>query len=586
MLATDQNMQFILEALQKADEIAVDTETSGLNVRNNVDYLTGVCVDAEGISAYIPFRHKVDNVGLQWVEPLVQALEEKDLIWHHRKFDMHSFKTLGVDPLRFKGKQWDTMLMFHLWNEEEYSFEMDYLAKKFLQDEKTGKDQIHEFGQRFGYENITPKAMEPYGCKDASLTRNLKRFVYPKLQEQQLIQIYLSTEMPFTALLYQLEQRGVGVDREFAAEKAKRGRSRMATITRELGFNPASPIALGKYLLDELKLPVFAHTAACLECKKGRHVNTHEGKPSFNKLAMQEYDDILSLSNNPNAKRITEYRGWQKATTSLYEPLLTRTGPDDFIRTEFKQHGTVTGRLSAREPNLQQVPRGGTNIWNGDAKSAFTSGRDGFSLIGWDYSQLELRLAAAYGQETVLLEEFTKQGADPFSVLAPLIFGILTPRTRQDTKTFVYANLYGAGKAKIALQLGRPLSEVEGLYDNFKASISGIMAVSSKVTRLVEQRKFVKYWDGRRRHIRRKRDAFKAWNSVCQGGGAQLVKRAMLRCQEFEDENCQMVLQVHDEITFVIRDDMIPIYEPKIIQAMVDWPDFGVHFEVEGKVWK
>jgi DNA polymerase I-like protein with 3'-5' exonuclease and polymerase domains len=232
------------------------------------------------------------------------------------------------------------------------------------------------------------------------------------------------------------------------------------------------------------------------------------------------------------------------------------------------------------------VPRGSNKVWNGNAKSSFNSGREGYILYGWDYSQIELRLATAYGQEQILLTEFENPNADPFNVLAPLIFGELTPETRHETKTFVYANLYGAGVNKIALQLGRPVHEVEELYGNYKRSISGIIDVSQQVTRLVEQRKFVKYWDGRRRHIRSRSDAYKAWNSVCQGGAAQLVKKAMLRCLEFEDENCFMVLTVHDEITFVIRENMIDHYEPLIIEAMTDWPQFGVNLHVEGKEWK
>lgn len=84
--------------------------------------------------------------------------------------------------------------------------------------------------------------------------------------------------------------------------------------------------------------------------------------------------------------------------------------------------------------------------------------------------------------------------------------------------------------------------------------------------------------------------AYKAWNSVCQGGGAQMVKRAMIRCQDFEDDNCQMVLQVHDEITFRIVPEMIPKYEPMIKEAMTDWKNVPglneVNFAVEGKEWK
>lgn len=587
MLVTEDNVVFAMLALHAANEIAVDTETSGLNVQNGVDYLMGISFTTDdGFSCYMPFRHKENNLDRKYLKEVNEILCEKDLIWHHRKFDMHSLKTIGIDPLMFKGIQYCTMLLFHMWNEEQYSFELDQLGKRWLKMGKIGADEIALLRKWYGQENIPAENMSPYACQDTNVTFDLKRFIWPKIIAEGLDKVYLETEMPFTRLLYKLEQRGVGVDKEFAGDRARIGRLRMATIQRTVRFNPASTKDLKRILIDELGLPVLAHTDSCQDCKRGHHYSTHEGKPSFNKKVMEEYDDILNASSNPTARLVGEYRGWQKAVTSLYEPILEKCGPDGLLRTEFKQHGTVTGRLSAKNPNLQQVPRHSDNPWNGNAKSAFTSGRDGFTLIGWDYSQLELRLAASYGGEDLLLTEFKKPDADPFSVLAPLIFGYLSPESRQETKTFVYANLYGAGVRKIASQLGRPVYEVEDLYKNYKESISGIMNISRQVTKLMEQRKFVKYWDGRKRHIRNKNESYKAWNSVCQGGGAQLVKKAMLRCEEFEDDNCFMVLQVHDEITFCIREGMIEEYEKKIKEAMTDWPQLGVNLTVEGKEWK
>lgn len=526
ILATDDFMPVILTALQAAEDIAVDTETTGFNVRNNVDYLMGFCFDVPDLSVYVPFRHKDFNVNKRWLEPINEVLCKKPLIWHNRKFDMHSVKTIGLDPLCFEGPQYDTMMIAHLMDEELFSKELEFLARKFLKLDKLEEgDEFYEFGKRFGFVNI-PAAIAAKRAIDATLTRKLRDVLWPELERQELTSVYWDTEAPFTRLLYLLEQRGVGTDPSFCENKSRIGRGRMATIQREVGFNPASPIALGQYLLTELGLPVFAHTSSCDECKRGRPVGTHEGPASFNKMAMEEYDLILSESDNNDAKRISEYRGWQKAVTSLYEPVLEKTGPDGLLRTQFKQHGTVSGRLSSHDPNLQQVPRSTSKPWNGNAKSAFNSGREGYALYGWDYSQVELRLAAAYGQEQVLLAEFSKDESDPFNVLTPLIFGEFSPDLRHKTKNcFVYPSLYGAGLSKVALVLGKSPEETRPLYENYKSSISGIINVSNQVTKLVEQRGFVKYWDGRRRHIRNKRDAYKAWNSVLQGGSAQLMKK-------------------------------------------------------------
>ena len=585
MLVTEDKFDLVIELIENAKEIGIDTETSGIRVSDKIDYLTGICIATDEIKAYFPFRHQEGNLERHHLAKLINTIRPKTLFWHNRKFDMHSLRTIGVDPLKLTGTQYCSMLLAHLWNENHFSFELDHLAKKYLDVGKT--IDMNEIAKiHGGWANIPATVMAPYGVNDAKITLDLGRFMLNMVKREDLHDVYINTEMPFTSLLYKLEQQGVGVNLPFVERKAHIGRKRMATLEREIGFNPASPKQIGKYLIEDMGLPVFAHTASCQECKRKKPLSSHEGPPSFNKKAMEDYDDILQASNNPTAKRISEYRGWQKAVTSLYEPLLTLTAPDGRIRTNFKQHGTVTGRLSANSPNLQQVPRASSNVWNGDAKSSFTSGREGYVLYGWDYSQLELRIAATYGQEKLLLDEFKKPDADPFSVLAPLIFGVLTPETRHQTKTFVYANLYGAGPAKIALQLGRTLEETQDLYKRYQRSISGIMAVNRQVTQLIEQRKYVKYWDGRKRHFKSKSEAYKGWNSLCQGGGAQLVKQSMLRCQEFEDENCIMVLQVHDEITFIIKEGMIEHYEPMIVKAMTDWPEFTAVMAVDGKEWK
>jgi len=587
-LVTEENFYYALMCLDANKEIGIDTETTGIDhIKDGRHYLTGVCVSVEGFDGYMPFRHSEGNLPMDYFYKLLNVLENKDLIWHNQKFDFHSVRTMGVDPLEvFKGQHYDTMMLAHLVNEELYSKELDFLAKWFLKDSKKDEELFHKMGQTYGYANVPPSIAAPYGAHDANLTRRLKQYFWPEILKQELQDVYLTTEAPFTKLLYKLEQRGVGVNKDLCEEYATRGRNRMATIERTVGFSPSSPKQLGNYLLKELGLPVLAHTDSCEQCKKyKRPVGTHTGPPSFNKKVMEDYDEILQESSNPTARLVGEFRGWQKAVTSLYEPLLEKTGPDGLIRTNFKQHGTVTRRLSANDPNLQQIPRSSNKPWNGKAKSAFHSGRDDFDLIGWDYSQLELRLGASYGQESVLLAEFKRPKSDPFNVLAPLIFGILTEETRHDTKTFVYANLFGAGLPKIAAQLGRPIGEVEELYENYKNSIPGIMSCSKRVNNAMAARGYIKYWDGAKRHMKDKNDSYKAWNSLLQGGGAQLVKKAMLRCEEFEDENCQMVLQVHDEITFVIRKGMRDKYEPLIIEAMTDW-DLGVNMHVEGKEWK
>jgi DNA polymerase-1 len=537
-------------------------------------YLIGISFATEDFQCYVPIRHKTGNITIQrWTHHLTSVLMGKALDWHNRKFDLHSLTTLGINPLLFKGPQYDSLMIAQLVNEELPSKELDWLSKQYLKDEKYKDDHVKEVGNIYGWDTIPPEVMAQYAGHDARLHFDLKRYFWPKLVAQNLESVYWDTEAPFTNMLYLMEQRGVGVNQELAAQLAERGNGRMGTIKRNLRFNPASPNDLQAYLIEGLGLPVLGRTPT--------------GRPSFTKKIMEEYDEILQGQKDPTAQLVAEFRGWQKATSSLYEPLLAKVGPDGRIRTEFKQHGTVSGRLSASNPNLQQVPRSSKKLWNGHAKACFNSGRDGFMLYGYDYSQIELRLAAAYGREQTLLAEFDKEQSDPFRVYCEILFGQFTDEGRHDTKTFFYANLYGAGVAKIDATLGwNNLARTQPVFNKFRASIPGITEVAKSVNAAMSQQGFVTYWDGRRRHIRNKSESHKAWNSVIQGGAAQLVKKAMLRCEEFADNDCYPVLTVHDEITFVVREEALPDYEPKIKQAMTDFTQFGVKFAVEGKEWK
>lgn len=590
ILGTNDNMFGILAALDASPDIAVDTETSGLRVSYKEDYLMGICVDVPGTSAYLPFRHPSDNLDKSWLGPLEKILRTKNLIWHNLKYDFHSLWTIGINPLLFEGEQDDTMLIASLVDEELPSKELDFLCKWFLKDPSFKDPEVKAFMKSMDLRKVPAHAYKDYGSKDAWGTRRLRDHLWPRLAKQGLVDVYRNTEEPFAKLLFRLEQRGMFVDTDFASGMAERGRSRMATISRELdGANPASPTDLKRLLLDELNLPVLAHTDSCDACKNGAPVGTHPGPPSFNKKVMEEYDLILnadSMQGNVTAKRVAEYRGWQKATTALYEPLVEKVGNDHRIRTNFNQQRTVTGRLSASDPNLQQIPRNSKKAWNGRAKSCFRHKDPEFEYRGWDYSQLELRLAAAYGREPVLLAEFAKDKADPFEPLCYGIFNAFNEELRHETKTFTYANLFGGGIKTIAAQLGRSEAETEPLYRNYQNSIPNITAVSKRVNSTARNRGYIIYHDGRRRHFRDKNDSYKAWNSLLQGGGAQMVKQAMLRCQDFEDSDCKMVLTVHDEITFDIRREAIPDYEPMIEKAMTDFPLFDVKFAVEGKEWK
>lgn len=563
-----------LDCIAASDICAVDTETTGFGVKDGHDFLMGISVayrmGAFGLmSAYFPFRHESDNLPMEWSKDLFSALEHHPLVFHNLKFDLHSLATIGFVP---QGKLFDTLNMAHMVNEEWPSKSLDWLSRKLLGDGKT-KDRVQGWTEGFGWASVPPGLMAPYAEKDAELTLRLFECLWPQMQEQELHTLW-PTERRWARLLVDMEQRGVEVDLEFCGYMERRGEERMQDIKDELGFDPGRPTELGYYLLDVLGLPVL---------KRGKATAKEPlGRPSFDKNVIAEYETFLNVMDNTAARLILEYRGWQKAVTSLYRPIQDMVGIDDRVRCNFKQHGTVTGRISCSEPNLQQIPKRTDKPWNGSAKRAFRSS-EGWELYGYDYAQLELRLAAAYGREQWLIDIFADDDKDVFNEWASAVGA-----ERQVIKTYTYATLYGAGLGKIAETLGRTESEVEETYRRFKESISGIGIVSQRATQRAQTRGFVKLWTGRRRHFAYREDCHKAFNSLLQGGGAEIVKRAMLAIDDdprINKEECRIVLQVHDEIVFEMKEGCREKYEPFIIQHMTNFPDFGVHFKVEGKAW-
>lgn len=523
-------------------------------------------------SEYLPFRHNEDNLPTELLTTVYELLSDKQLVFHNAKFDMHSLGTLGWDVTKFTGMRYDTMLLAHLINEEyPRAKSLDTLGRVYLKRGKTNKDEMGAFTSALGWGNVPPVLMRDYAKGDAELTLLLfeelwKRFT--KMFGEDATSLWEDSKRQ-QDVLFAMEREGVSVDLKFCREYDSIAEIEMAGIEDEVGFKPSKTTELSKFLFDDLGLPVLNYTPG--------------GKPSMAKADMEEYDRMLAMPMfESSARLVLDYRGWQKASSTFYRPFQTLADSNGRIHCNYKQHGTVTGRLSCAEPNLQQIPRTSDKAWNGKIRSAFRAD-SGSSLIGFDYSQLELRLASAYGQEQFLIDEFSKTDADPFTRYSEIIGA-----DRYTTKTFFYAMIYGAGKEKIAKTLNQPLSTIEPKYDAFVDAIPGIIRAKKLAETKARQRGYIRYWTGRRRHFRDPNDTFKAFNSLLQGGGAEVVKKSMIQTfDEIVDDNCKLLLQVHDELVFEIKDDMLEQYSTEIIDIMQSIPSdvFGLPFVVHGTKW-
>lgn len=371
-------------------------------------------------------------------------------------------------------------------------------------------------------------------------------------------------EAEFIWLIANIRQNGIKIDRDFCRPKIIKGREIQRQIREEIGWNPGSPQQIGNFLLDTMGYPVLRRT--------------ENGNPSFDKYAMEEYEEYLEADGSDLAQKILRYRGWSKTVSSNYEAYLRLCDVGAILHPNYKVHGTVTGRTSCSDPNLQQIPRESEKEWNGDLKRAFIP-REGHLLVEFDFGQLETRLAAAVAQEYGLLEAF-RQDIDVFQVMADELGW-----PRQDCKLFTYMTLYGAGQNKVAMifKLDRfaakdMINEYFGAYPNLRIKAKEAQAVA-------KHNKYIEYWTGRRRHFHK--DYHKAFNAYIQGGAFEIVKRAGIRTAE--QIKYPMVLTVHDSYVFELpvadytENNCMRIKH--ILEDVPESKEMGVPFKVGYKLW-
>jgi DNA polymerase-1 len=372
-----------------------------------------------------------------------------------------------------------------------------------------------------------------------------------------------------------MESRGVLINKEVCEQEIAIGEGRMNQLRRELnGYNPLSNKDLKTLLIDEMKLPVLQE-----------HL-TPAGKPSFSKAAMTDYEAILA--NNPLyatgefgsvAQNILEYRGWSITLALCYKKFVDKVSPDGRLRTDYWLHGTKTGRTSAHDPNLQQVPKDVDKVWNRNIKKAFEA-QDGYVLLQCDFSQGEMRLATGYAKQPNLMETF-QWGRDMWGDMIAAL-----NRPKKQCKTLTYAKMYGAQREKLRLILGG--DDPDQFITDWEEYHDRIVAFSKNVYATAKQRGYIHLWTGRVRHTRVDGPRI-AFNSLLQGGLAEIVKSAMIRLyNEIDSEECRMLLMVHDSVIFEIKKEYLEQYIPAIKECMsrvYEEKNFDVPFDVEEEMW-
>ena len=522
--------------------------------------LLGVSVSLpDGRIAYFPFNHKMGldfgdrNLPLDYLGMLWRALEEKKLIFHNAKFDLQIMEKNGF---RRKGDFACTMMMSHIVDPyPPHGLKELGESRLGIEDSAEMKDLLKRV-QKAGlqWEHIPPSVMAPYAANDAYLTRELYKDLMQDFWEFTTPE-YFATEMRFLLVLSAIESRGLPVDRDEIVVKLNATVERMLQVRQELGFDPAKRIALARKLYatppDGLGLPPHGYGKATKSFPLGF--------PTMN-------DEVLSRYSHPVVGLVREYRSLQKVESTYLRPWWEKSRSDGMLHPTFKPWGTITGRLSCENPNMQQIPR------DSYLKQLFLPQADHF-LTEFDFDQIEFRLAAAYSKDRSIIDGLLA-GDDVHSVVAKQL-GI----SRQEAKTVNYLMLYGGGVGKLAYTLGISFNAAKTFWEGYQTRYTGLTQASANATNSAQQRGSIKYWNGKLKPFKSSKEYHKAFNAACQGGAFEIVKRSMLL---LADAGVEMVNQCHDSVWINTQSES---ENKEIRELMSSWQTkaFGVPFPVSSK---
>ncbi|MEK7630731.1 MAG: DNA polymerase I [Patescibacteria group bacterium] len=407
-----------------------------------------------------------------------------------------------------------------------------------------------------------------------------------KVEQQDLAGIYFDFELPLVAILFEMEEVGITLDITVLAKLSKEAEylehALEAEIWKAAGeeFDINSPKQLSVILFEKLGLST----------KGIRKTSTKAVSTQFSELVkLRELHPIIDM--------LIRYREISKLLSTYITALPKLVGSDGRVHTSFNETGAATGRLSSSNPNLQNIPI--KSELGRSIRRAFTVPK-GFELFSFDYSQLELRIAAQLSGDGKLTRAF-QVGEDVHTRTASEIFHVstddVTPEMRRRAKTVNFGILYGMGARALAETGGMTVAEAEVALDNYLQEFPGIEEYRERTVREGRERGYVKTFFGRKRFLPNLRSSFEyirkesermAVNAPVQGTAADIVKRAMIDiARELKlsphNRDVRMLLQVHDELVFEIKKEKIAETIGTIKAIMERVPEFSVPIIAEVK---
>lgn len=552
LLDTEAKLFEVINSIPKDSIVAFDTETTDVDAKNAK--IVGFSFAYETNKAYYaPISHFYLGVGeqisLETSKKAIEKLNDFKLVLQNYKYDYVIVKeNLGIELNLYA----DTMILSWMLNTAE-KIGLDYQVDKYFDHKMIAYKDVVKKGENFSNVNINEACN--YAAEDALMT--LKLFnkqleLFKDEENSKLLDIAFKYEFDFIKVLANMESNGVKIDSDVLKELKEKNSIHINDLTTKIyelagsEFNINSPKQLGVILFETLDLPVVKKT------KSGYSTN----EVVLHKL--EDQHDIIPL--------LLEYREAYKLQSTYLEPLLKLAleNKESKIHTSFLQTGTATGRLSSKNPNLQNIPvrsKVGNQI-----RKAFIP-QDGYRLVGIDYSQIELRLLAHFSEDDALVEAFN-HNLDIHRQTAVKIFGEEEADAKRSiAKSINFGLLYGMGSKKLGDTLGISSKEakvyIESYFEAFKnvknylKSIEDFAYENGFVETLIKRKRLFDFNSAN--GMQKAAYLRESVNTLFQGSAADLIKLSMLEIfkKYGNNENIRMLLQIHDELIFEIKKEEI-----------------------------
>lgn len=601
-IITEKDFNAFLKKLKTQTRIAFDTETSGLDALTSS--LLGISISWKKNEAYFLsirqsslhsqkggndlFNWKATDSKdtlHPWLIALKPVLENKAIkkIAHNAKFDIKILKQFNIN---IKGLDFDTMIAAYILNPGSRQYSLDTLALRWLNFEKiSGEDLLGGGKGKLSYSAVPVEKLGNYACEDADVTFQLWSKLEPELKKSNLKKILDTIEIPLIDCLINMELAGISVDAPYLKKLEKELDIKIASIQKESWkickkeFNLSSPKQLQEVLFTDLKIS----SAGLSKTKTGISTGA---------------DELLKLKGtHPIIDLILEYRELTKLASTYVRTLPELINPvTGRIHTSFNQTIAATGRLSSVDPNLQNIPirtELGRKI-----RAAFIAKKD-YELVSFDYSQIELRLAAHLSKDPSMIKAF-KNKEDIHAATAATIANItidkVTPEMRRHAKAINFGILYGQGPHGLAQTADISYKEAQTFIDDYFTAYKKIKEYIDETINQAHKNSFVETLLGRKRYLEeinasnmmvRKSAERMAVNAPIQGTAADLIKLAMIEIHTFIQKNysdkISLLLQVHDELVFEVEPTIIEEITPKIKKIMENVIKLSVPITVDAK---